>query len=169
MPGAVSGVVVPDGSRPVDSKDQSSGTNRWTGQEILDNSDGSDGDTENRNKGSHGSIPNHAFSDPAVADYWRKKYEQAGYENRHRFDPSFQWTGQEEKKLIRKVRLCLSECNHLWWNSLLIRFVYRSTSGSCSGHGSCLCLSIFTEGTSTELFQTTWFVSSPHDTTTKPN
>lgn len=26
------------------------------------------------------------------------------YEGRHRFDPNFQWTEQEEKKLVRKVR-----------------------------------------------------------------
>ncbi|KAH6681181.1 allantoate permease [Plectosphaerella plurivora] len=50
-----------------------------------------------------GSTPDHVFSDPSAADYWRKVYEQAGYENRHRFDPSFQWTADEEKKLIRKL------------------------------------------------------------------
>lgn len=51
-----------------------------------------------------GSTEDHVFSEPSAADYWRKVYEQAGYENRHRFDPSFQWTAEEEKKLIRKVR-----------------------------------------------------------------
>jgi MFS transporter, ACS family, DAL5 transporter family protein len=51
-----------------------------------------------------GSTRDHVFSEPASADYWRKVYEQAGYENRHRFDPSFEWTAEEEKKLIRKVR-----------------------------------------------------------------
>ncbi|KAF4970676.1 hypothetical protein FSARC_2307 [Fusarium sarcochroum] len=44
----------------------------------------------------------HPFSDPSVADRWRKVYENAKYENRHRFDPNFTWTAQEEKKLVRK-------------------------------------------------------------------
>ncbi|RBQ71629.1 hypothetical protein FVER14953_09756 [Fusarium verticillioides] len=47
----------------------------------------------------------HPFSDPEVADRWRKVYENAQYENRHRFDPNFTWTAQEEKKLVRKVIL----------------------------------------------------------------
>lgn len=45
----------------------------------------------------------HPFSDPEIADRWRKVYEKAEYENRHRFDPSFTWTDGEEKKLVRKV------------------------------------------------------------------
>lgn len=49
----------------------------------------------------------HPFSDPEIADRWRKVYENAQYENRHRFDPSFTWTAQEEKKLVKKV-LCSS-------------------------------------------------------------
>jgi hypothetical protein len=28
------------------------------------------------------------------------------YEGRHRYDPSFEWTAKEEKKLVRKVRHC---------------------------------------------------------------
>ena len=50
-----------------------------------------------------GSTPIHAFSDPATAEVWRLKYEKAGYENRHRFDPEFSWTADEEKKLVRKI------------------------------------------------------------------
>lgn len=46
----------------------------------------------------------HVFSDPARAELWKKRYEDAGYENRHRFDPNYQWTEAEEKKLVRKVR-----------------------------------------------------------------
>ncbi|PTD13094.1 putative transporter [Fusarium culmorum] len=51
----------------------------------------------------------HPFSDPEIADRWRKVYEKAEYENRHRFDPSFTWTDGEEKKLVRKIdfRICL--------------------------------------------------------------
>ncbi|CRK23914.1 hypothetical protein BN1723_003058 [Verticillium longisporum] len=62
-------------------------------------------DEENRpaRKGHYGSTEDHVFSDPSVADYWRKVYEQAGYENRHRFDPTLQWTAEEEKKLVKKI------------------------------------------------------------------
>ncbi|SPJ75595.1 related to permease [Fusarium torulosum] len=51
----------------------------------------------------------HPFTDPEIADRWRKVYENAKYENRHRFDPGFTWTAQEEKKLVRKIdfRICL--------------------------------------------------------------
>ncbi|KAG9250302.1 major facilitator superfamily domain-containing protein [Emericellopsis atlantica] len=50
-----------------------------------------------------GSTRNHVFADPSVAEYWRTKYEKAEYENRHRFDPDFHWSSDEEKKLVRKV------------------------------------------------------------------
>lgn len=50
------------------------------------------------------SSSSHIFSDPSVADWWRKRYEAAGYENKHRFDPTYTWTPEEEKKLVRKVR-----------------------------------------------------------------
>jgi hypothetical protein len=46
----------------------------------------------------------HVFSDPKIADYWRAVYEKAQYEGRHRFDPSYTWTPEEEKRLRRKVR-----------------------------------------------------------------
>jgi hypothetical protein len=53
----------------------------------------------------YGSTPDHIFSDPSTAEYWRGVYEKAGYENRHRFDPTFTWTAQEERKLVRKIDL----------------------------------------------------------------
>ncbi len=53
----------------------------------------------------YGSSDEHVFSDPAVASHWRAVFEKAGYENRHRFDPSFKWTAEEEKKLVRKIDL----------------------------------------------------------------
>ncbi|KAF5001825.1 hypothetical protein FGRMN_800 [Fusarium graminum] len=51
----------------------------------------------------------HPFTDPEIANRWRKVYEKAEYENRHRFDPNFTWTAREEKKLVRKIdfRICL--------------------------------------------------------------
>ncbi|KEZ46382.1 hypothetical protein SAPIO_CDS0697 [Scedosporium apiospermum] len=53
--------------------------------------------------GGYGSSDEHVFKDPNVADYWRGIYEKARYENRHRFDPDFKWTAEEEKKLVRKL------------------------------------------------------------------
>ncbi|ETI23128.1 hypothetical protein G647_04925 [Cladophialophora carrionii CBS 160.54] len=53
--------------------------------------------------GDYGSYGNHVFSDPKVAEYWRNVYENAHYEGRHRFDPSFTWSATEEKRLKRKI------------------------------------------------------------------
>ncbi|KAK3360513.1 major facilitator superfamily domain-containing protein [Lasiosphaeria hispida] len=53
----------------------------------------------------YGSTEEHLFKDPTIADYWRGVYDKASYENRHRFDPEFQWTAEEEKKLVRKIDL----------------------------------------------------------------
>lgn len=52
-----------------------------------------------------GSTDDHIFADPVVAEHWRKIYDEAKYESRHRFDPTYTWTAAEEKKLVRKVRL----------------------------------------------------------------
>ncbi|KAE8328447.1 major facilitator superfamily domain-containing protein [Aspergillus sergii] len=46
---------------------------------------------------------NHIFDDSDAAEYWANVYEKAQYEGRHRFDPSFTWTPEEEKKLVRKL------------------------------------------------------------------
>ena len=54
-------------------------------------------------KDEYGSTPDHVFSDPAIAARWAEVYERADYENRHRFDPSCQWTAAEERKLVRKI------------------------------------------------------------------
>ncbi|KAF6820116.1 allantoate permease [Colletotrichum plurivorum] len=51
----------------------------------------------------YGSTEEHAFSDPSIADHWRKVYEKAEYENRHRFDPNYQWSAEAERKLVRKI------------------------------------------------------------------
>ncbi|WFD34841.1 hypothetical protein MCUN1_001685 [Malassezia cuniculi] len=45
----------------------------------------------------------HPFLEPRTAEYWSGIYEQAEYECRHKFDPSFTWTKGEEKKLLRKL------------------------------------------------------------------
>lgn len=50
-----------------------------------------------------GSVEPHVFSHPARAEHWREIYENAKYECRHRFDPSFQWSHQGEVLVKRKV------------------------------------------------------------------
>ncbi len=57
-----------------------------------------------------GSTQQHAFTSPVDSAYWLGVYETAKYEGRHRFDPFFQWTLSEEKKLIRTVVPLLSPC-----------------------------------------------------------
>jgi hypothetical protein len=49
------------------------------------------------------------FSDPRVAAHWQQVYDESGYECRHAFDPTLEWTEEEEKRVIRKVdwRVCL--------------------------------------------------------------
>ncbi|KAI0902172.1 MFS general substrate transporter [Annulohypoxylon nitens] len=51
----------------------------------------------------YGSTDDHVFSDPSIAEKWRQVYENAKYENRHRFDPEFKWTAEEERRLVKKI------------------------------------------------------------------
>jgi hypothetical protein len=57
----------------------------------------------------YGSSDDHVFADAASANHWRKVYDEAKYENRHRFDPEFKWTAEEEKRLVRKVRATVAK------------------------------------------------------------
>ena len=74
-----------DDTKEVFVQDQSSATNYDSGNETSS------------------SASDHVFSDPKVADHWRQVYENAKYENRHRFDPSFSWDLEEERRLVKKV------------------------------------------------------------------
>ena len=49
------------------------------------------------------------FLDPDVAEHWSVVYEKSRYECRAQFDPTFTWTKEEEKKLVRRLdwRVCL--------------------------------------------------------------
>ncbi|KAI0010324.1 MFS general substrate transporter [Xylariaceae sp. FL0662B] len=51
----------------------------------------------------YGSTSTHVFSDPVKAEHWRNIYEKARYENRHRFDPNYTWTAEEEQRLVKKI------------------------------------------------------------------
>ena len=50
-----------------------------------------------------GSVEPHVFSNPRRAEHWRQLYEKATYEGRHRFDPTFVWSAEDEKKLRVKL------------------------------------------------------------------
>ncbi|KAK0113524.1 hypothetical protein ONS95_013778 [Cadophora gregata] len=52
------------------------------------------------------------FLDPDVAEHWATVYEKSQYECRGAFDPTFTWTDEEERKLVRRLdwRVCLWAC-----------------------------------------------------------
>ena len=58
-----------------------------------------------------GSIEPHVFSNTRRAAHWLRVYEDATYEGRHRFDPAFTWTEEEEKVLRRKVSVTSLKAN----------------------------------------------------------
>jgi hypothetical protein len=43
------------------------------------------------------------FADPAVAEHYRELYEKSKYESRGVFNPTLEWTKEEERKLVRKL------------------------------------------------------------------
>ncbi|AAS54725.2 AGR235Wp [Eremothecium gossypii ATCC 10895] len=45
----------------------------------------------------------HAFSDPAIAEYYRREYDKVQYECRQFFDPTLTWTKEEERQVLRKL------------------------------------------------------------------
>jgi sugar phosphate permease len=47
----------------------------------------------------------HVFDDPDVAERYRKVYYENSYEGRDHFDPKFEWTANEERKVLRKTEL----------------------------------------------------------------
>ncbi|KAI2624529.1 MFS general substrate transporter [Xylaria nigripes] len=52
------------------------------------------------------------FADQRLAAHWKQIYDNSRYECRHVFDPTLEWTEEEEKKIIRKLdwRVCLWAC-----------------------------------------------------------
>ncbi|RCK65338.1 hypothetical protein Cantr_01260 [Candida viswanathii] len=52
------------------------------------------------------------FLDPKVEEYYRGLYEESKYESYLAFDPQFEWTAEEEKRVKRKlnIRVALTAC-----------------------------------------------------------
>jgi hypothetical protein len=76
---------------------------------VSHNVDSGSSQLSKQERPSHGSYENHQFRDRVTAQYWREVYDKAEYEGRHRFDPNYTWTAEEERKLVRKVGAPLRE------------------------------------------------------------
>lgn len=63
----------------------------------VDTCDTSDSESQDSGTG------HNPFKDPVVAAYYTAVYEKSEYECRGAFDPEFQWTKEEEKKLVKKL------------------------------------------------------------------
>lgn len=52
------------------------------------------------------------FKDPSIAEYYRKVYEESNYECLSAFDSEFDWSPEEERKIVRKLdwRVCFTAC-----------------------------------------------------------
>jgi hypothetical protein len=52
------------------------------------------------------------FSDPKVAEFYKRVYERCQYECRAAFDPELEWTPAEERRIVRKLdfRVCAFAC-----------------------------------------------------------
>lgn len=75
------------------------------GQVIINRYSSNDSDYEEK-------LSKNVFKDPEVAKYYRNLYENSKYECRGAFDPDFEWTEEEERKVKRKIelRVCLWAC-----------------------------------------------------------
>jgi hypothetical protein len=70
---------------------------------VTQHTDSGSSQTSTKERPLHGSHEDHPFNDRVTAQYWREVFDKAEYEGRHRFDPNYTWTAEEEKKLVRKV------------------------------------------------------------------
>ncbi|KAJ4372801.1 hypothetical protein N0V86_008167 [Didymella sp. IMI 355093] len=72
---------------------------------VSQNADSDSSQLSNPERPSHGSYEDHPFSNPAIAQHWRDVYDKAEYEGRHRFDPEYTWTAEEERRLDFRITL----------------------------------------------------------------
>ncbi|KAK5168203.1 uncharacterized protein LTR77_006772 [Saxophila tyrrhenica] len=57
----------------------------------------------------YGAVFPHVFSHPDREQHWREVFERSQYEGRHRFDPSFSWTGQTLDLVRRNINRAISD------------------------------------------------------------
>ncbi|PBP22182.1 putative allantoate permease protein [Diplocarpon rosae] len=111
MKGAVAtGVQTPSSTVSVeDSKvhyDEASSFSGGQAPVAKNNAGDSDSDEEG------GAYKRNPFLNSDIAEHWATVYEDSQYECRAEFDPTFSWTDEEEKRLVRRLdwRVCLRAC-----------------------------------------------------------
>ncbi|WFD41092.1 uncharacterized protein MJAP1_004085 [Malassezia japonica] len=113
-------------------------------EQSLDESDGFrtdsslDGlDDEKREKASAELSDFHIFQNNTLVDHWAGVYDKSEYEGRHRFDPSFTWTKQEERELVWKLdtRLMLLVWVMFFSLDLVRHNLNRSLASRSEKHG----------------------------------
>ncbi|CCG24984.1 hypothetical protein CORT_0G03060 [Candida orthopsilosis Co 90-125] len=69
-------------------------------------------DTSIESSGESDQFKENPFLDPQVEEYYRDLYTKSGYESYSAFDPTFEWTEEEEKKVIWKLnwRVVFTAC-----------------------------------------------------------
>lgn len=87
-------------------EDKKDGAKTIEVKELEDSEDSSELELQQRSK------QENPFLDPFLAEYYARIYEESKYECRSAFDPHFEWTEAEDKKLMRKIdrRVILSAC-----------------------------------------------------------
>ncbi|KAK2623823.1 hypothetical protein QTJ16_007004 [Diplocarpon rosae] len=123
-PAVATGVQAPPSTASVGGLkvryDEASTFNGDQGPATKNNASYSDSDEES------GAYRNNPFLNPDIAEHWATVYEDSKYECRAEFDPTFSWTDEEEKKLVRRLdwRVCL-------WAVSYRKLILDATSLTC--------------------------------------
>lgn len=56
-------------------------------------------------------VAKNPFLDPKVEEYYRQLYSESKYECYDAFDPGYEWTEEEERKVVKKLNSCIG-CMH---------------------------------------------------------